>query len=273
MNTANTTPRPEYPRPQFTRADWMNLNGVWEFEIDASLSGEERDLHLGQPLSRKITVPFCPESELSGIGEKDFMPSVWYRRAIELPAGWNTPGKRVFLHFGACDYETTVWVNGSKVGFHRGGYTSFAFEITRAVVSGSNIIVVRANDDTRSKLQPTGKQSERLHSYSCLYTRTTGIWQTVWLEAVPDDVYITQVKFTRRCTKGAVMVQARLDGHTDALQVLRARMLAKGEVDGRGDIAASRLVTYYGQLAEVHLWEPGRALPVRPRAGAQASTT
>ena len=194
MNTANTTPRPEYPRPQFTRADWMNLNGVWEFEVDASLSGEERDLHLGQPLSRKITVPFCPESELSGIGEKDFMPSVWYRRAIELPAGWNAPGKRVFLHFGACDYETTVWVNGSNVGFHRGGYTSFAFEITRAVVSGSNIIVVRANDDTRSKLQPTGKQSERLHSYSCLYTRTTGIWQTVWLEAVPET-FVRSVKY------------------------------------------------------------------------------
>ncbi|MCL4504669.1 MAG: beta-galactosidase [Chloroflexi bacterium] len=255
MNTVTSIPRPEYPRPQFTRADWLNLNGEWEFETDASLSGEERNLHLGHPLARKITVPFCPESELSGIGEKDFMPSVWYRREVEPPAAWNAPGKRIFLHFGACDYETTVWVNGKKAGFHRGGYTSFSFEITAEVAPGSNVIVVRAVDDTRSKLQPTGKQSERLHSYSCLYTRTTGIWQTVWLEAVPET-FIRTVKYYPNIDEGTITIQAGIDGHTDGYR-LQTKVLGDGKEMGKADVAASSLVTFTVNLSETHLWAPG----------------
>ena len=253
--TASSIPRPEYPRPQFTRADWMNLNGEWGFEVDASLSGEERNLFLGQPLARKIIVPFCPESDLSGIGEKDFMPAVWYRRDVELPAVWTAAGKRILLHFGACDYETTVWVNGRKVGMHRGGYTSFTFEITAQAAPGKNVIVVRAVDDTRNKLQPTGKQSERLHSYSCLYTRTTGIWQTVWLEAVPAT-YLRAVKYFPNIDEGTITVHAKLDGPTKGYR-LHAAVRAEDKEMGAADVAADGLAIFTIKLAERHLWEPG----------------
>jgi len=115
-------PRPEYPRPQCVRTEWLNLNSEWQFEIDAGDSGYERGLHQ-QGLSRHIMVPFCPESELSGIGNTDFMPAVWYRRIVTIPTAW--AGKRVLLHFQACDYDTTVWANGVEVVRHRGGFTPF----------------------------------------------------------------------------------------------------------------------------------------------------
>ena len=122
-------PRSEHPFPQFQREDWINLNGEWQFEVDSGKSGAERKLFEAQSLSGAITVPFCPESELSGIGNKDFMDCVWYKRKVTLPE--NFAGKRVILHIGACDYLSTVWVNGAEVGEHRGGYISFSFDITK----------------------------------------------------------------------------------------------------------------------------------------------
>ena len=122
-------PRPEYPRPQFAREDWINLNGVWEFEIDSGDSGRERGL-ITSPLGGQITVPFCPESRLSGIAHTDFMAAVWYRRVFEVPADW--AGSRTILHFGAVDYDTEGWVNGVSAGKHRGGYTSFLFRYYRS---------------------------------------------------------------------------------------------------------------------------------------------
>ncbi|MFC7741195.1 sugar-binding domain-containing protein [Nocardiopsis composta] len=113
-------PRPEYPRPQFTRPEWLCLNGPWEFEIDRGDSGLERGL-AGAGLSGAITVPFCPESELSGVGDTDFMEAVWYRRTVRIPAAWT--GRRVLLHFQAVDHDATVWVNGVEVARHRGGFT------------------------------------------------------------------------------------------------------------------------------------------------------
>src|SRR5688572_1268342 len=110
-----TIPRPEYPRPQFVRADWLCLNGEWEFEIDGGDSGLERGL-VDRPLESRITVPFCPESELSGVGNVDFMPAVWYRREVRIPTEW--AGRVVLLHFQAVDHDTTVWVNGVEVGRH-----------------------------------------------------------------------------------------------------------------------------------------------------------
>jgi beta-galactosidase/beta-glucuronidase len=164
------------------RADWLNLNGWWGFALDLTDSGEERDFIQGKGFDQKILVPFAPESPLSGIGRLDFMAAVWYKRTFALPESW--AGKRVLIHFEACDYETTVWLNGQKAGIHAGGYTPASFDLTPFLASGENRLVVRARDDTRSGFQPTGKQSHRLNSYSCLYRRTTGIWQTVWLEPV-----------------------------------------------------------------------------------------
>ena len=185
-------PRPEYPRPQMVREKWQNLNGMWSFAFDHGASGIARGMHLKDadyPLS--ITVPFCPESSLSGINSKDFVAAVWYRRVIELA---NLKSKRLILHFGAVDYQCDVWVNEQHVGSHKGGYSSFSFDITHCVKTGDeNILTVRAFDDVRSGKQPAGKQSPEYHSYGCMYTRTTGIWQTVWLETVPET-YIEDMK-------------------------------------------------------------------------------
>ncbi len=181
-----TQPRPEHPRPQFQRNTWLNLNGIWNFAIDVGQSGEAK----GWPqnpaeLDRVITVPFCPESSLSGIQYTDFMPSVWYHRTLDIPDEWTD--KRVLLHFGAVDYHCKAWVNGHLIGQHYGGSSSFTYDITDALTSNANHLVVCANDDTRSGDQPSGKQCPDLYSRGCHYTRVTGIWQTVWLEAVPES--------------------------------------------------------------------------------------
>lgn len=178
-------PRPEHPRPQFFREDWINLNGDWDFDFDFGLSGEEKGWQQNpSALTQKIIVPFCPESAASGIGYTDFIPAVWYHRTFDGPDSWS--GKRVLLHFGAVDYECKAWINGTAVGSHLGGSSSFVFDISDAVQPGTNSVVVNAKDDPRSGLQPGGKQAPELYSNGCMYTRTTGIWQTVWLEAVSD---------------------------------------------------------------------------------------
>jgi beta-galactosidase/beta-glucuronidase len=185
--STTTIPRPEYPRPQFVRDEWMNLNGVWQFEIDQGDSGYERGL-IERPLSASILVPFCPESKLSGVGNTDFLEAVWYRREVELPQSWKD--QRILLHFQAVDYDAAVWVRVAdgpyvEVGRHRGGFTPFTCNLEGLVKGGDRItVVVRARDSHRPP-QPRGKQSQRYENYECFYTRTTGIWQTVWLEPVP----------------------------------------------------------------------------------------
>ena len=134
------------------------------------------------PYSMKIEVPFCPESKLSGIGNIDYMYSIRCRREIVVTA--DRLKERVLLHFGAVDYLAAVYVNGKLVGVHRGGYTSFVFDITDFLNEGSNTITLNAQDNARDHMIPCGKQSYEYASGGCLYTRTTGIWQTVWLEYV-----------------------------------------------------------------------------------------
>jgi len=191
--TVAAIPRAEHPKPQFRRDAWMNLNGPWDFAMDPEGIGlKENWLNTPAKFDRKITVPFCVESSLSGIAHTNFINTVWYRRTFTLPQDWK--GQRVFLHFGAVDYECRAWINGKLVGQHFGGSTSFAFEITAALKNGANDLVVYAFDDVRSDVQPSGKQSRRLESHGVMYTRVTGIWQTVWLEARPhsflDSVHI-----------------------------------------------------------------------------------
>jgi beta-galactosidase/beta-glucuronidase len=174
--------RIEHPKPQFRRDAWVNLNGQWDFAMDPNVVGiKENWQDDPAKFDRKITVPFCVESKLSGIGHTDFMNAVWYHRTFGVPQDWKD--RRVFLNFGAVDYECRAWVNGRAVGRHHGGTVSFAFEITNALKEGDNDLVVYAFDDVRSEVQPSGKQSTRRESYGVHYTRVTGIWQTVWLEA------------------------------------------------------------------------------------------
>jgi beta-galactosidase/beta-glucuronidase len=176
-------PRPEYPRPQLQRSDWKNLNGVWSFSFDFGRSGAERGFARSTGFDREIVVPFCPESSLSKIGHTDFLESVWYHRCIEVPDAWKD--KRILLHFGGVDFESHVYIDGRHVGAHYGGSASFVFDIPGFVASGTrHHLVVHAKDEIRSNLQAGGKQSLDFHSMGCFYTRTTGIWQTVWMEAV-----------------------------------------------------------------------------------------
>jgi beta-galactosidase/beta-glucuronidase len=178
-------PRPEHPRPQLVREAWVNLNGTWSFEFDFGISGLERGLASSQGFGKEILVPFCPESDLSGIGHKDFIPAVWYHRPLEIPADWE--GKRLLLHFGGVDYDARIFVDGKLAGRHWGGAGSFSVDITRFVRPGArHDLVVYAEDDIRAGVQPGGKQRPEFNfvRHRCHYTRTTGIWSTVWLEAV-----------------------------------------------------------------------------------------
>ncbi|MBO5725134.1 MAG: beta-glucuronidase [Lentisphaeria bacterium] len=176
-------PRPEYPRPQFERKDFLNLNGEWDYAFDYSRSGEERFWEKGIIPQGKILVPFCPESVLSGVGFTDFIDRIWYQRSFSIPDSW--AGKKILLHFGGVDYESVIYVDGTEVGRHTGGVTPFTVDLTHKVQSGTiHQLVLLAKDDVRSGLQPVGKQSPWLKSALCSYTRTTGIWQTVWMEAV-----------------------------------------------------------------------------------------
>jgi len=184
-NSNEVIPRPEYPRPQFFRNTWKNLNGEWTFEFDFGKSGYDRKLTTSKGFKRKIIIPFCPESELSGVNHKDFIEMMWYHRNIKVSNHWQD--KKIILHFGAVDFEAEVFIDGEFVGKHIGGSCSFYFDITNFVEIGNmHNLVVCVKDDTRSGLQPIGKQSFKYDSFECHYTRVTGIWQTVWLEAVSE---------------------------------------------------------------------------------------
>ena len=250
----NNIPRSEYPRPQFVRPSWMNLNGQWQFEIDHGASGRARGLVEKNPLDMTITVPFCPESDISGVGYKDFMAAVWYRRTFTLPA--EAAGQRVIVHFGAVDYKCEVWVNGQSVGVHEGGYASFSFEITDAVVEGENVIVVCADDNLRGGKQPYGKQCNQFHSRGCSYTRTTGIWQTVWIEWVPA-VYVKSTRMSPDCTNGCVYIDAFISGKAAGMTLTAEASFegkAQGTVCTKVDGNHAKLTV---AVEDIHLWGPG----------------
>lgn len=253
--TANAVdiPRPEYPRPQFERTDWVNLNGQWTFEMDFGSSGEQRGWTNSKGLSKKITVPFCPESELSGIGYTDFIPCVWYQRNINIPAEWN--GKKILLHFGAADYETKVYVDGKMVGEHKGAGSSFNFDITSYVKAGQQAnLVVRVYDNLRGGMQPGGKQCTALYSAGCSYTRVTGIWQTVWMEAVNEQA-LKNVFAIPDIDQQQLVVRPEFynEGNNNTLTV---------EVkDGKKTVAkrtsqASNQSTIVLPIKNAHLWSP-----------------
>ncbi len=246
-------PRNEHPNPNFKRADYIILNGEWDFEFDFGNSGEERNLFaVDSEFSKKINVPFCPESELSGINYKDFIPAVWYKRTVEISKE-QLKGK-AFIVFGAVDFHSKVYVNGELAGEHFGGYTTFRIDATKFLKEGENVITVYAEDDTRDYHQARGKQSELFYSHGCDYTRTTGIWQTVYMEFCPEN-YIKNVKYYPNIAEGTITITADLSGNGD--------FSAKAFWDGKE--VGSKAVKTYGQtatitldLAEKHLWEVGK---------------
>ena len=247
-----TIPRPEHPNPQFERPDWQCLNGPWAFLIDRGRSGKDRKFYLPEtayPLT--ITVPFCPQSRLSGIADTDFLPAVWYRRKITVTD--SQLQNLVVLHIGACDYETTVYVNGKKAGSHKGGYVSFSFDITPLLVPDENDLVIAAEDDERDPMIPRGKQSEEYYSHGCDYTRTTGIWQTVWLEFVPKT-HICAIRLFPDI-RGSLTLEASLCGSG----TLTATATYEGRPVGSASLKhAGGTETLTMPLSETHLWEPGK---------------
>lgn len=245
--------RSEHPKPQFERKDWLNLNGEWAFCIDHGNSGVEREFFKsGSTFDRVINLPFCPESELSNINYKDFMHSVWYKRKITLPSEWRND--KVFIHFGAVDYKATVYVNGLRVGEHKGGYSSFKFDITDYIELGENEITVHAEDDTRDIFIPSGKQSQIYQSYGGWYTRVTGIYQTVWLERVPTE-YIDSVKYYPNVEDCSLTITARLVGSG----TFSAKALIDGEVVGCAKSKnASNVLNLTLKLNKKLLWQVGK---------------
>ncbi len=250
----NNIPRNEHPRPDRRREDWVCLNGEWDFEIDNALVGVEKEFFKRDSLDGRIIVPFCPESKLSGVAHTDFMNAVWYRRALDIPAEW--AGKRVIFHIDASDYKTTVYINGKKVGTHSGGYTPFQFDITDYLAESGNYVTVYAADDVRSDRQVCGKQSQKFGSYGCYYTRTTGIWQTVWMEAV-QPAYVVAYKADANISVPSVNLEVISSGDFVGAE-LTVTAYYDGKEMGKASAAVNSASTNVViELAEKHLWECG----------------
>lgn len=247
-------PRPEYPRPQLVRDEWINLNGEWDFEIDNEKSGREKKFFEQEGFSKKIIVPFCPESSLSGIGNTGFMDCVWYKRQVELKG---VCARHVILHFGAVDYHAVIYVNGTQAGEHKGGYSSFSVDITKFVKDGMNDITVCAFDELRSENQPSGKQSHQLNSYGCCYTRTTGIWQTVWLELVGES-HIKSVNYICEPENKRVVMAVKTTASSVGCR-LKVKALWEGKEVGQSEITISSAVDHVSvDLSEIHMWDIGQ---------------
>ncbi len=250
----------EYPRPQMERQDWTNLNGLWDYAVtpksDEKPAGINLDGVWNQTIAPKsglesavwagkILVPFCPESALSGVGRLiEPGEALWYRR--EIPG--KQDGKRTILNFEAVDYTTTVWLNGRRMGDHTGGFTPFAFDITPALKPGGNELVIRVEDATEG-YQMHGKQ--RLKAGGIWYTRVTGIWQTVWLENVPER-FIRDLDFSCDIKAGTVKIEPKLSGP----EMYGEKFRVTASIGGKqvASVTSDGSVTL--EIPEAKLWSP-----------------
>lgn len=256
-------PRPEHPRPDFMRDTFYNLNGVWEFAFDDSNVGLRDGWYKpGHKLDQTITVPFCYQSAASGIGPTDEIhPIMWYRRSFTIPTQMR--GRNILVKFGAVDFEATVYVNGHAVGGHRGGYTPFQLDITPFLEEGENDLRVRVVDQ-HDPIQPRGKQYWKQGLYACLYTSSSGIWQTVYLEAV-SDLRIDYIHVTPDIERGLAFAEILLNRVPDR-EVTLSLDVTLGEKKIRSVTASTvnRNVTVMMDIDTrdtfhpVALWSPNR---------------
>jgi len=259
LSAATEVPRPEHPRPQLQRPAWLNLNGTWQFEIDRSDTGRERGL-LDRALDDEITVPFAPETEASGIGDRDFLEAVWYRRTVTIPADWD--GLRPILRFEAVDQDATVWADGVEVARHRGGFTPFAADLSQVpgVGAGSEVSVVVRARDPHDQPQARGKQSSWFRPTHANYHRTTGIWQTVWLEGVPADE-IRSLRILPSLASASFAIDVPLSRSTPGttLEVIASvpggQEVARSSVRADLDLAPHLALTIPAE--HVRVWGPG----------------
>jgi hypothetical protein len=234
---------PEYPRPQLARADWLNLNGIWEYR-----PGSPGDaVPAGFALGDKILVPFCVESAISGVMERH--DRLWYRRTFEIPASW--AGKHVLLHFGAVDWEAEVFVNGATVGLHRGGYDPFSFDVTAHLHGGVNELIVRVYDPTDAGEQPRGKQSSMPDGI--FYTSATGIWQTVWLEPVPETC-ITDITLVPDVDNDRLNVTILVTGKDSGIVTVEATAWNGSNPVGQASGAGN--ASFLLPVPDTRLWSP-----------------
>jgi beta-galactosidase/beta-glucuronidase len=249
-----------YPRPQLRRDGWTSLNGDWQFAIAADDSWQRpADVEW----QGYIAVPFAPEAPASGVQRNGFFRSCWYQRSLDL--GPLATGHHVLLHFGAVDFAATVWCNGQFAGRHEGGYTPFTVDITSAVVApGSQVIVVRADDDPHDLAKPRGKQDWQLEPHSIWYPRTTGIWQTVWMETVPP-IYVDRLRWTTNLERWEIGYEAWVTGAEGARVRMRVHLavgdkliaddtvtVIAGEVHRRIALSDPGIDDYRNEL----LWSP-----------------
>ena len=243
-------PRPEHPNPQFERETWENLNGEWEFELDRGVSGIDRRFYERTSLDSRILVPFCPESKLSGIGNTDYLNCVWYLKRVKI----KKCNKRVILHFGAIDYESFIYVNFKQVYHNIGGYVGFSVDITDYVEMGKENIITVCAKDGHPNGKASGKQCENYYSIECCYTRTTGIWQTVWLEYVEKN-YIKSIKYYTSIEEKSVQLEIETVGSALFKAEATYKGKAVGAVSAKLRPGISRLTL---KLSELHLWEVGK---------------
>jgi beta-galactosidase/beta-glucuronidase len=219
---------PGYPRPQLRRGRWVSLDGPWDFEIDE----QGRWQAPGEvPWSgARIEVPFSPETRASGIAVTGLFRACWYRRVLVPPP--HAPGERLVLRFGAVDYRAQVWIGDTLCADHEGGYTPFAVDVTGALAADAAVVTVRADDDPLDLAKPRGKQDWLREPHSIWYPRTTGIWQTVWLEVVPATA-LTAIRWSSDLTRWEVGLDVTVDGEVPPGAVLRATLSAGGRLLAR----------------------------------------
>jgi hypothetical protein len=237
---------PEYPRPQLARERWSNLNGLWEYAIVAKDAGRPA------AWDGKILVPFAVESALSGVGKPvGAGKELWYRRTVKVPKTWR--GGKVLLHFGAVDWESTVWVNGREAGTHLGGYDPFTYDITDALAAGAKQeIVLRVLDPTDENNSPIARGKQVMKPHGIFYTAVTGIWQTVWIEPVPET-YIGKLKVTPDIEQKTLTIEPAVVGDTE-----RASMAVTVSLGGSAVAAAEGPVTapVVMNILQPELWSP-----------------
>jgi beta-galactosidase/beta-glucuronidase len=250
-----------YPRPQLVRSHWNSLNGPWKFLFD-----DERRFYQPSDIKNwplQIKVPFPPESEASGIGDRGFHQVCWYEREFIIEAA----DKRIILHFGAVDYYAKIWVNGCKVITHEGGHTPFYVDITFALnESGNQVVTVMVEDDPHDLTKPRGKQDWQLEPHSIWYPRTTGIWQTVWVERVANT-FIRKIRWTPYLEQFALGFEAQIAGnlsddltveitlrHRDRLLARDSYQVINGEADRRIVLSDPGIDDSRNEL----LWSPER---------------
>lgn len=254
MKSTITYQRTEYPRPQFQRDEWLNLNGTWKFAFDDDNIGETENWNTKLTNPTEIQVPFTYETKASGIGDETFHPNVWYQRSFEVPL--DQAGKRVVLRFQASDYLTKVWVNGEFVGTHVGGNSAFSFDITKFVkLNTQNELVVKV-EDSFSTYQPRGKQRWIKDNFGCWYVQTTGIWQTVWLEFL-NPQSIKHVKVTPDIDTNSVAFDYTLEGTIDSNVRLETTISFNGKEVKHFSIRSDRpnLHMKVDLLSEIHEWK------------------